>query len=70
MNQYAVEIDTPENGPVISRTMLTLRQARSYAAWCARTWPTRIMRGGAGGEEVESWPLRSPCLNEQCGCHA
>lgn len=51
-NFYGVEITT-ESGPVISRYFQTLKAARKWAAWTAKTWPTRIMRGGAGGEEVK-----------------
>lgn len=50
-NFFAVEITT-ENGPVVSRVFQTLRGARAYAKWCAAKWPTRIMRGGQGGEVV------------------
>ena len=49
---YAVEITT-ENGPVISRFFNTIRAARKWAQWCSKTWPSRIMKGGAGGEEVK-----------------
>lgn len=49
---YAVEIAT-ERGLVISRYFQTLRAARRWAKWTAKTWPSRILRGGAGGEEVK-----------------
>lgn len=48
---YAVEITTTE-GPVISRFFTTIKAARKWAKWTAKTWPTRIMQGGAGGMEV------------------
>jgi hypothetical protein len=48
---YGVEINT-EGRLVISRYFQTLRAARRYAKWCQRTWATRILRGGAGGQEV------------------
>jgi hypothetical protein len=51
-NFYAVEIVT-ENGPYISRMFRTIGAARKWATWCSRTWPTRIMKGGAGGMEVK-----------------
>lgn len=50
-NFYAVEIVTAD-GPVISRYFQTLKAARKWAAWTAKTWPSRILRGGQGGEEV------------------
>jgi hypothetical protein len=52
MNFYAVEIAT-EQGPTISRIFQTIRAARRWARWCAQTWPTRIMLGGQGGQEVK-----------------
>jgi hypothetical protein len=48
---YAVEITT-QDGPVISRFFSTIKAARKWAKWCAIKWPTRIMKGGAGGEQV------------------
>lgn len=48
---YAVEITTAE-GPVISRFFTSIKNARKWALWCAEKWPTRIMKGGAGGEVV------------------
>ena len=51
-NFYAVEIVTPEQGAVISRYFQTIRAARRWAAWTAKTWPTRILKGGRGGQVV------------------
>ncbi len=48
---YAVEITT-ETGPTISRYFQTIKAARAWAKWCAKRFPTRIMRGGQGGEVV------------------
>lgn len=45
-NFYAVVINTPESGEVISRYFQTLKAARKWAAWTAAKWPTRILRGG------------------------
>ena len=49
---FAVEIVTVD-GPVISRVFDNLKAARQYAAWAATKWPTRIMKGGQGGEAVQ-----------------
>ena len=49
---YAVEINTPESGRTVSRFFGTLAAARKWAAWTAKRWPTRILRGGVGGEVV------------------
>ncbi len=49
---YAVEISTHE-GPYISRFFNTIRAARNWAKWCSKKWPTRILRGGQGGDEVK-----------------
>lgn len=48
---YTVEITTMD-GPVISRIFSTLSAARTWAKWTATKWPTRIMKGGQGGQEV------------------
>jgi hypothetical protein len=48
---YAVELTTNE-GPVISRFFSTIKAARKWAAWCSKTWPTRILKGGQGGCQV------------------
>lgn len=50
-NFYTVEITTAD-GPVVSRIFSTLRAARVWAKWTAAKWPTRIMAGGSGGQEV------------------
>jgi hypothetical protein len=50
-NFYAVEIVTVD-GPVISRIFSTLKAARTWAVWTASKWPTRILKGGRGGEVV------------------
>jgi len=49
---YAVEITTA-NGPVISRYFTTIRAARNWRKWCAKSHPARILRGGQGGQEVK-----------------
>lgn len=49
---YAVEITTAD-GPVVSRFFSTLAAARKWAAWTAQRWPSRIMKGGQGGEVVQ-----------------
>lgn len=49
---YAVEIVTAD-GPVVSRFFSTLAAARKWAAWTSRTWPSRILKGGQGGEVVK-----------------
>jgi hypothetical protein len=51
-NFYAVEIVTVD-GPVISRYFTKISAARKWATWCRKTWPARIMKGGAGGMEVQ-----------------
>ena len=48
----AVEITTVD-GPVISRIFTSVAEARKWAAWTATKWPTRIMLGGQGGQEVK-----------------
>lgn len=50
---YAVLITTLESGEVVSRYFSTVKAARTWAAWTAKTWPTRILKGGQGGEEVK-----------------
>lgn len=50
---YAVIITTPESGEVVSRYFSTVAAARKWAAWTAAKWPTRILKGGQGGEEVK-----------------
>ncbi len=50
---YAVEINTPESGLVISRYFTRLAAARVWAKWCAEKFQTRILKGGEGGMEVK-----------------
>ncbi len=49
---YAVEITTAD-GPIVSRFFDKLSAARTWAKWCSKTWPSRIMKGGQGGVEVK-----------------
>jgi hypothetical protein len=51
-NFYAVLITTPESGEIVSRYFQTIKAARKWAAWTAANWPTRILKGGQGGEVV------------------
>lgn len=51
-NFYAVEIVTTD-GPVVSRFFQTLAAARKWAAWTSGRWPSRILKGGQGGQVVE-----------------
>lgn len=52
-NFYAVVINTLESGEVVSRYFQTIKAARKWAAWTAEKWPTRILKGGQGGEVVQ-----------------
>lgn len=49
---YAVEIHTAD-GPVVSRFFSTIAAARKWAAWTSQRWPSRILKGGQGGEVVQ-----------------
>lgn len=49
---YAVLITTQESGEIVSRYFQTIKAARKWAAWTAEKWPTRILKGGQGGEVV------------------
>ena len=53
-NFYSVEFFSPTDCKVVtSRYFQTLRGARNWAKWCAKSFSqVRIMKGGPGGMEV------------------